>query len=133
MERAHKQLRVWKESMHRVKMVYEITALLPVDERFGLISQMRRAAVSIPSNIAEGSARQTKKEAIQFYTIARGSLSELDTQIELCINLGLLSETQITKISDQVETVGALLNGLIRFKKTGTKQSSSVSLLTSTK
>jgi four helix bundle protein len=101
-----------------VKLMYEITASLPNDERFGLISQMRRAAVSIPSNIAEGSARQTKKESVQFYSIARGSLSELDTQIELCAILGFLSEMQVTKISDQVETVGALLNGLIRFKKT---------------
>jgi four helix bundle protein len=118
MERAHKQLRVWKESMLLVKMVYEITSFLPDDERFGLISQMRRAAVSIPSNIAEGSARQSRKESIQFYTIARGSLSELDTQIELCAILRFLSKTQVTKISEQVETVGALLNGLIRFNKT---------------
>jgi four helix bundle protein len=117
MERAHKQLRVWKESMFLVKLIYEITTFLPADERFGLVSQMRRSAVSIPSNIAEGSARQTKKESVQFYSIARGSLTELDTQIELCANLGFLSELQITKLSDQVETVGALLNGLIRFKK----------------
>jgi four helix bundle protein len=120
MERAHKGLRVWKESMQLVKMIYEVTSSLPDDERFGLISQMRRASVSIPSNIAEGSARQTKKESIQFYSIARGSLSELDTQVELCDTLGLLSQSSIKKVSDQIETVGALLNGLIRFKKNAT-------------
>ncbi len=102
-----------------VKMIYEITTLLPDDERFGLISQMRRASVSVPSNIAEGSARQTKKESVQFYSIARGSLTELDTQIELCANLDLLSGTRIAEVSEKVETVGALLNGLIRHKKEG--------------
>ncbi len=117
MERAHKKLRVWQESMLLVKLVYDLTRLLPADERFGLISQMRRAAVSVPSNIAEGSARQTKKETLQFYAIARGSLSELDTQLEVCNNLELLTSVQIEKTSTQLETVGALLNGLIRFKK----------------
>lgn len=117
MERAHKKLRVWQESMRLVKIIYELTLSLPDDERFGLISQMRRAAVSIPSNIAEGSARQTKKESVHFYSIARGSLSELDTQIELCADLRFLSDAQVSRATDQIETVGALLNGLIRFKK----------------
>jgi len=119
MERAHKNLRVWQESMQLVKLIYEVTKSFPDDERFGLISQMRRAAVSIPSNIAEGAARQTKKESIQFYSIARGSLSELDTQIQLCGDLGFLSNTQAADVSEHVEKVGALLNGLIRFKKSG--------------
>ena len=87
MEKAHKRLRVWKEAMELVKVVYKVTATLPSSERYGLIAQMRRAAVSIPSNIAEGSARQGIGESIQFYTIARASLSELDTQIELCDSL----------------------------------------------
>jgi four helix bundle protein len=100
-----------------VKMIYDATSFLPADERFGLISQMRRASVSIPSNIAEGSSRQTKKESIQFYIIARGSLSELDTHIELCVNLQFLSEARVKTVLDQMETVGALLNGLIRFKR----------------
>ena len=104
-----------------VKVIYDLTRFLPDDERFGLISQMRRAAVSVPSNIAEGSARQTKKESIQFYMIARGSLSELDTQIELCEVLGFLTSAQNLKASTQLETVGALLNGLIRFKRDPTQ------------
>lgn len=120
MERAHKKLRVWQESMLLLKMIYDLTRLLPDDEKYGLISQMRRAAVSVPSNIAEGSARQTKKESIQFYMIARGSLSELDTQIDLCRELGLLTSDQTGSVSTQLETVGALLNGLIRFKRAAT-------------
>ena len=103
--------------MKLVKMIYEITQMFPDAEKFGLVSQMRRAAVSIPSNIAEGSARQTKKESIQFYCKARGSLSELDTQLDLCRDLNLLSENRFLEASGVMETVGALLNGIIRFKK----------------
>ena len=117
MERAHKQLRVWQESMKLAKMVYDLTRAFPDDERFGLVSQMRRAAVSVPSNIAEGSARQTRRESIKFYSIARGSLSELDTQLELCRALNMLSEERFSEASMLMETVGALLNGLIRFKR----------------
>lgn len=78
---------------------------------------MRAAAVSIPSNIAEGSARQGNKEVIQFYTIARGSLSELDTQVELCKILGLLEPLHTSRITTQINLVDSLLSGLIRFKR----------------
>jgi four helix bundle protein len=76
----HKDLDVWKKSMNLVVLIYDITSKFPSDERFGLTSQMRRAAVSIPSNIAEGAARKGDKEFIQFLMIALGSLSELETQ-----------------------------------------------------
>ena len=117
MQRAHKQLRAWQESMNLTRTIYNVTRSLPDDERFGLVAQMRRAAVSVPSNIAEGSARQSKKETVQFYAIARGSLSELDTQLEICRDLNLLPENLFVEVSGLIETVGALLNGLIRFKK----------------
>jgi len=117
MERAHKGLRVWQESMRLARLIYDITQTFPDSEKFGIVSQMRRAAVSIPSNIAEGSARQTKRESVQYYFIARGSLSELDTQLELSRDIGLLSETRFHEVSQVVETVGALLNGLIRHNK----------------
>jgi four helix bundle protein len=117
-EKAHKKLRVWQDAMALVKMIYEATSTLPSEEKFGLVSQMRRAAVSVPSNIAEGAARQSKKESIQFYVIARGSLSELDTQLELCESLTLLQSSQISGVSSQVDKVDGLLNGLIRFKRT---------------
>ena len=117
MEKAHKKLNAWKEAIILVKIVYEATASLPTEERYGLVSQMRRAAISVPSNIAEGAARQSKKESIQFYSIARGSLSELDTQLELCKVLNLLESTQMSRVINQLNQVDGLLSGLIRFKK----------------
>ena len=117
MEKAHKKLRVWQEAMNLVKLVYEATAILPPTERYGLTSQMRRAAVSVPSNIAEGAARKAKKETIWFYTISQASLSELDTQIELCHILGFFNSSRDTLLVKQVDTVDSLLSGLIRFVK----------------
>ena len=83
----HKDLDVWKKSMDLVEVIYKLTAQFPKDERFGIISQMRRAAVSIPSNIAEGAARKGDKELIQFLMIALGSLSELETQYLISVRL----------------------------------------------
>ena len=117
MDKSHKKLKVWQEAMELAKIVYKVTAELPSTEKFGLISQMRRAAVSIPSNIAEGAARQGGKESIQFYTFARGSLSELDTQVELCKTLGLLSSSSISLLTSHIETVDSLLSGFIRQKR----------------
>ena len=117
MEKSHKKLRVWHEAMELAKAVYKIISELPADEKYGLVSQMRRAAISIPSNIAEGSARQGNKESIQFFTIARGSLSELDTQADLCKSLGLLHSSNISILNSHIETVDALLSGLIRYKR----------------
>ena len=88
----HKDLDVWKCCMDLVTLVYQNTAQLPKEERYGLTSQMRRAAVSIPSNIAEGSARKGDKELIQFITIALGSVAELETQYLIAIRLKLIEE-----------------------------------------
>lgn len=86
----HKELDVWKKSMDLVELVYQLTCQFPSDEKFGLVSQMRRAAVSIPSNIAEGAARKGDKELIQFLMISLGSLSELETQYLLAIRLKMI-------------------------------------------
>lgn len=115
MDKAHKKLRVWQEAMTLVKLVYAVTANLPPTERYGLISQMKRAAVSVPSNIAEGAARKSKKESVWFYTISRASLSELDTQVELCHVLGFFNSSCNTRLSAQLNRVDSLLSGLIRF------------------
>jgi four helix bundle protein len=96
MEKSHKKLNVWLEAIELVKCVYEITASLPSEEKFGLVSQMRRAAVSIPSNIAEGASRQGSKDSIKFFVIARSSLSELDTQIEICKQLKFYPNRTLT-------------------------------------
>ncbi|SRX75383.1 four helix bundle protein [Aequorivita antarctica] len=88
----HKELDVWKKSMDLVELIYSLTASFPKSERFGLTSQMRRAAVSISSNIAEGSARNCNKELLQFLNIALGSLSELETQYLIAIRLGFIEQ-----------------------------------------
>jgi four helix bundle protein len=117
MEKAHKKLKAWQEAMQLAKLTYELTSLLPSEEKFGLQAQMRRAAVSVPSNIAEGAARRTSKDSIQFYIVARGSLSELDTQAELCRLLSLLNMENNRSLVTQIDKVDALLSGLIRFKR----------------
>jgi four helix bundle protein len=94
MKLKHKELRVWQESMNLVKLIYKTADSLPEKECFGHSAQMRRAAISIPCNIAEGSARNTKAQFLQFPYIARGSLSELETQILITQELAYISETK---------------------------------------
>tara|TARA_Y100000815_G_scaffold228843_2_gene217968 strand:- start:5487 stop:5837 length:351 start_codon:yes stop_codon:yes gene_type:complete len=84
---SHKDLKVWQESMLLVEDTYSIVKLFPSDELYGLTSQMRRASISVPSNIAEGAGRKTNKEWMRFLYIAMGSLSELETQMELAVRL----------------------------------------------
>ncbi|MBI5752547.1 MAG: four helix bundle protein [Hydrogenophilales bacterium] len=111
-EKPHTRLEVWRSAMLLVKTVYEVTGNFPRHEQFGLVSQMRRAAVSIPSNIAEGSARTSRKEMAQFLSIAKGSLSELDTQIRIAEMLGyLLAPTELQAL---LERTSKLLSGLHR-------------------
>ena len=112
-ERPHKKLMAWQKAMDAIEEIYRLTERFPNEERFGLVSQMRRAAVSIATNIAEGAARQTLKERIQFFYMARGSLSELDTQLEIAERLGLISMEQRTITQPTLEEIGRLLNGLI--------------------
>lgn len=112
MVQGHRDLLVWQESMALVKIIYQCTATFPKEEIFGLTSQMRRAAVSIPSNIAEGAARNGKREFIQFLGIARGSLSELETQILISRDLGFLT-TSGSEITEKIDRLFKLLNGLL--------------------
>ena len=88
MGKPHEELEAWKFAMQLVKAVYELTADLPAEERYGLSQQMRQAAVSIPSNIAEGAGRNGAKEFFNFIGISRGSLAELETQLQLAVMLG---------------------------------------------
>lgn len=113
--RPHHGLRVWQEAMALVSRVYAVTATFPVDERFGLTSQVRRAAVSVPSNIAEGAARGSRKEFVRFLTVARGSLSELDTQLRISMNLGFAGD--VHSLVADIETLQAALGSLIRSQR----------------
>jgi four helix bundle protein len=105
----HKELDVWKKGMDLVEKIYEISDVFPDSERYGLTSQIRRAAISIPSNIAEGSARKSNKELLQFIMIALGSLMEVDTQYRIAIRLKFIDENQ--SVFDLIETEKRLLLG----------------------
>jgi four helix bundle protein len=117
-ERPHKKLIVWQEAMELVSMVYHLGNNLPSDEKFVMISQLKRAAVSVPSNIAEGAARKSNKETIHFFYISLGSLSELDTLNTLTKNLNFINENKFTELDEKINRVSALLNGLIEKRKT---------------
>ena len=112
--RVHHHLKAWQEAMALVKEIYRTTEHFPASERYGLVSQLRRAAVSVPSNIAEGAARESTKEFAQFLVVARGSLSELETQLLLARDLGYLPTSTVEPLLEKVETVFALLGGLIQ-------------------
>jgi len=112
--RPHKNLEVWKESIQLIKMIYRLCPDLPSDEKFGLISQMKRASVSVSLNISEGAARRSDKEFHQFLTISSGSLSELDTLIEVVLELGFIDIKIYEDFIRQINKVTALLNGLMR-------------------
>jgi len=101
--------------MELVTRVYSLTNAFPADERFGLTSQVRRASVSVPSNIAEGAARGSRKEFIHFLTIARGSLSELDTQLRIARNLGFAAD--IDSLVADVERLQAGVGSLIKSQR----------------
>jgi four helix bundle protein len=112
--RGYKDLLVWRKGIDLVKEIYRMTKPFPADERFGLVSQMRPAAVSVPSNIAEGQARKTTGEFIQFLSHAEGSLAELDTHIVLAVELGYSSSSQVASATELVSELKRMLNGLRR-------------------
>lgn len=113
-ERPHKRLRVWQRAKGLVKRIYELTNGFPSNEEFGLKSQLRRAAVSVPSNIAEGLTRKGKKDKLHFLNIAQSSLSEIDTQIEIALDLDYLKKDSYESIELDLVEVQSLLGGLIR-------------------
>ena len=113
-----RNLIVWKKSMQLVKEVYAILGFLPSHEQYALSDQIRRAVVSIPSNIAEGCDRNSDKEFLQFLYIARGSKAELGTQLEIAEMLGYLKRSQLNEILTLSEEVGKMLNKLISSLKT---------------
>jgi four helix bundle protein len=108
----HRDLVVWKRAMQFVTDVYRVTNTFPREELYGLTNQLRRAAVSVPSNIAEGCGRSSKKEFHQFLCHARGSLLEVETQLEIAQNLGYLSDKSVRELLSKTNEIGRMLNGL---------------------
>jgi four helix bundle protein len=116
--KSYRDLRVWHDSIALVENIYRMTAHLPKDEQYGLIAQMRRAAVSIPSNIAEGQGRETRGEWRQFLGYARGSLYELQTQITVAVRLQLLEREVARQLFKDTRAIGRGIAGLIRYTRT---------------
>lgn len=110
--KSYKDLLVWQKGLQLVKMIYQTTRAFPSDERFGLVAQMRRAAVSVPSNIAEGQTRRTTGEFIQFISHAEGSLAELETQLLISLDLGFLNGTEADHLLASIEELQKMLNSL---------------------
>lgn len=111
--RPHKRLVVWQVAVDLVVHVHETTRQFPAAERFGLVAQMNRAALSVPSNIAEGAARKGRKEYLQFLYVARASASELDTQLEIAMRLKCLSAKDYERLQAELDRVAKMLNALI--------------------
>lgn len=116
MDKPHKKLDVWKLSMELSRTIYRLTAEYPAEEKFGLVPQMRRAAVSIPSNLAEGAARSSDNEFRNFLSIARSSLSELDTQLDLSQELGFISPRDRTEVDGPLTRIDKMLYALYQSK-----------------
>ncbi len=113
--RRYTELDVWNEARKLVANVYTVTKAFPKDELFGLTNQIRRCAVSIPSNIAEGCGRNHAKDSMQFFYIARGSLYELETQLFVSCDLNYIDEVTKQDLLRQLETVRKLLSGFIKY------------------
>lgn len=110
----HRNLKAWSDSISLIKEIYLITKSFPKEELFGITSQMRRAALSIPLNIAEGAARTSKKEFVRFLDIAIGSIAELDTLFIVSVDLELLSDEEFHLLNEKLDLIGKLIYGLKR-------------------
>ena len=117
--RNYRELVVWQKAMDLAEEAYVLTKLLPKDELYGLTNQIRRAAVSIPSNIAEGNSRHTPQDYIRFLGIARGSKAEVETQLEICLRVSYLTKDQTMSAMTLCSEIGKMLNSMIQKLQTG--------------
>lgn len=115
--KSYENLEVWKEARKMVSDVYQLTKKFPKEEQYGLTNQLRRSAVSVPSNIAEGMGRNHTKDKIQFYYISRGSLFEAETQIILAFDQNFFTSSELQSMRQQIELCKKLLNGFINYHK----------------
>ena len=112
--RPHKKLLVWQKSLHFVKDIYVLSNSFPQQEKYGMTSQLKRASVSILLNIAEGAARSSKKEFVQFLSISRGSVSEVDALLDILKELNYIESESYNSLAHKLNEISALLQGLIR-------------------
>lgn len=115
--KSHKDLIVWQNGIRLVTEIYNLTKNFPKEELYGLATQMRRSAISIPSNIAEGSARNHNKEFIQFLYVALGSCAELETQLIISLNLGFINNETLESFMEKIKDIRNMLIGLIKSVK----------------
>ncbi len=115
--RPHEKLDVWKKSVDFVVDIYKATERFPSDEKFGLTSQIRRASVSIPANIAEGAGRKSNKEFINFLSIAQGSASEVSTEILIAYRLEYIDLATFTNLNNNLDNIGRMITGLANHLK----------------
>ena len=115
MGKDYKSLEVWKESRKLVSLVYKATSNFPDSEKFGLTNQIRRASISIPSNIAEGIARNSNKETRQFFYISKGSLFEVETQLYLAYDLKYITEIELNNTLENLVQIRKLILGFIKY------------------
>ena len=114
MSGSYRQIKVWQRAIELVVEIYSCTSNFPKEEIYGLVSQLRRAAVSVPSNIAEGKGRRTDKEFLLFLHHARGSVFELETQLTLAGLLGYIPETEVSRLGNSAGEIARMLSGLIK-------------------
>ena len=110
--KSHRDLHVWQHAVVLVELIYEVTKCFPGHEAYGLTSQLRRAAISIASNIAEGHAKASSKEDLRHVSISMGSVAEVDTQVEIATRLGYLSQDDCNLVYKQVNEIGKMLRGV---------------------
>ena len=115
--RTHKDLEAWKNSVNLVQDIYQFTGKFPQEELYGLTNQMRRAAISVPSNIAEGAARNSGKEFVRFLSVSQGSLSELETQTIISERLGFLRREESSELLNRMNLVRAQISGLMKYMR----------------
>ncbi len=113
MGRPHENLDVWNKSIEFVEIIYDVTRTFPDDEKFGLVSQLRRASVSVPANIAEGAARESSKEFVRFLHISSGSISEIETLLIISSKLDYVENPDFKRMKGKLNDIGAMINGLI--------------------
>jgi four helix bundle protein len=115
--RPHETLEVWQKAVDFVVMIYAVTKAFPPEEKFGLTSQIRRAAISVPANLAEGAARQSDKEFMHFISISQGSCSEVETELLIALKLGFLMEPDYIELKAAANSIGRMLVGLSKHLK----------------